>query len=134
MTNAPAAPVPATTRLFGRCPAKGCTTRIVLDPAADARVHVDTVRGHRGQVAQVIKVDAPPRTDLGHGAMVAGRGLVVCATKHGHGELSGPSCEAIRWEGVKATTNAMECGPHCWNARSADCKCSCGGAHHGETA
>lgn len=121
---------PATIRQFGRCPAKGCKTRIVLDPATDTRVKVQRRNGK----TVAVEVDAPPRTDLGHGAVVHGGGDVYCATKHGHGEVCGSSYERIRWQGIKATLNHMDCGPQCWGATGADCKCSCGGARHGELA
>lgn len=35
---------------------------------------------------------------------------------------------------VKGMTTGDPCGPRCWNATTATCKCSCGGAEHGSTA
>lgn len=121
-------------RLFGRCPEKGCATRIVLDPATDPRVRVETVRGHKARTFQVVKIDAAPRTDLGHNVIVGGGGDMYCATKHGHGTVCGPINEMIQWQGIKATLNTTTCDQRCWNATSVDCKCECGGARHGELA
>lgn len=96
-------------RLFGRCPERGCATRVVLHPG-DAAVD-------NGWVV----VDLPDRGTVGTGGVVA-RGLVYCA-----GHLIG-----LRFDGVRGTFNAMECGPRCWNGTAPECKCACGGAHHGE--
>lgn len=131
MSNATA--TPATARVFGRCPEKGCTTRIVLDPATDARVRPVTTRGKLAAV----EYDAAPRTELADGAaFVGGGGMIYCATKHGGHVASGLPAHHVRiaWRGVKATLNTMDCGPQCWDATGADCKCSCGGARHGELA
>lgn len=116
----------ATARQFGRCPERGCKTRLVLDPATDSRVIVKQLDGK----TVAVKVDAPARTDLGHNVIVGGGGDTYCATKHGAGAV-GAHHVAIKWQGVKGTFNHMECDSRCWSATAADCKCSCGGANHG---
>lgn len=119
MTNtaAPAA------RVFGRCPERGCPTRVVLDPATDARVAVDP--------HGIATIAAPPRTLVG-GAIVGALGTVLCATPHA--TSVGATLLPLRWAGVRATLNRTECDARCQDSRSEVCKCSCGGARHGETA
>lgn len=43
------------------------------------------------------------------------------------------SCrEQAQYRELKAVLNkAHKCDPRCWNAKSLDCRCSCGGANHG---
>lgn len=120
---------PANARQFGRCPEKGCKTRIVVDPATDPRVKVQRRNGK----TIAVEIDAAPGTDLGHNVLVGVHGMAFCATKH---EVShaGKHHVSLTWKGIKATLNHMECDSRCWSATGADCKCSCGGDNHGSQA
>lgn len=94
-------------RYFGKCSA-GCATRAVVAPVAVEQ----TRRGERlalpaGWTADGVTVDA---------------GVAFCAA----------DMFPIKWQGLRATTNTTACSARCQGSTSPICKCSCGGAHHGE--
>lgn len=101
------------TRRFGRCPEKSCRTRVV----------------DHGQFAD----DVLATQDGGY---ITGTPLAIAKNRHaGVAHLLCASHKlVIRWSNVKSQITNQECGRVCREATSEDCKCSCGGANHGEFA
>ncbi len=98
----------ATTRLFGKCPF--CRTRAVID-LADPAVELNE-RFNRAKVNG--EYVTCPKAHTMMGAKVVG---------------------VLEFGKVKGSHNpAVRCDGRCWNAKSADCDCACGGAYHGQGA
>lgn len=101
----------ATTRMFGRCMAKGCRTSLVIEVTA---------------VAGVITLDDRIRMATEERNILF---ATCCSGQTNRGD------HGLKWTGLKGHFDqSIKCTARCAKGTGYECNCECGGENHGTAA
>jgi hypothetical protein len=114
MTNPETSTLP-TTRVFGRCIAKGCTTKLVMEVA------ITSTAAH----GVIVKEDRRRMFDAENEILLA----TCCRGQRNRGD------HGLKWTRLKGKfVEGIKCTSRCAKGTGYDCKCECGGENHGSAA